>query len=215
MAPHLLLLSSGLSSERIRRLLGSLVRVRGYRKAQIIPSAHPKKERAPWAQRTREQLEGIGLEVRFTDLDAKREAIADDADLVYVCGGNTYHLLKSIQEHPSDIRAGLHEVFSRGGLYVGTSAGAVVAGPDVRCASVGGDANKARVTDFTAFQFIDRHIIPHYTPSLEEKIGQFARSCGVEQAAIQRLQDDEGLYGTGDAGYVLVGERHQIVEPSG
>ena len=184
---HALLLSSGLRGDAIESHLGHLITERGYRRAVVVVTAHPKKETAPWASVTKEQLESFGLEVSYVDFD-EGETISDEVDLVYVCGGNTYHLLASIQRSPQNVLESFSKLFERGGLYVGSSAGAVICCPSIASAGeVGGDKNTDGITDLTGFGWVPYHVSPHYTPEDDSAIEAF-------DGTVRPLRDEQGIY---------------------
>ena len=194
MAFHGLLVSSGFSSDRIREKVAGIAKERGYTNAHIITTARPEKEHAPWNKITKQQLEEMGMAVSFVDFDAG-ELIADDADLLYVCGGNTFHLLHSIQQSSALIRDHIAALCDRGGLYIGSSAGAVLVSPTIASAGeVHPDKNADGVTDLTGLHFISQHIIPHYTAALDDEIAAFCKKYDLQDAEVVRLQDGEGLY---------------------
>jgi len=78
-------------------------------------------------------------------------------DSVIVGGGNTYALLKRMRE--SGILRRLAERMLEGMLYVGSSAGANAAGPNILTTN---DWNVVGLTDFQSFGFVPFNINPHY-----------------------------------------------------
>ena len=106
----------------------------GLRFAFIPTAAGPDAEAREWVQSDRRQLEKLGCEVSTLDLArvaaAEVEAALRAVDGVFLAGGNSYLLLWHAR------RSGFAELASprvEAGelLYVGTSAGAMVAGPDL------------------------------------------------------------------------------------
>lgn len=106
----------------------------GLRLAFVPTAAGPDAEAKEWVQADRRQLEALGCEVSTLDLaqtDASDVAAAlRGVDGVFLSGGNSYLLLWHAR------RSGFAEhavpLVERGELlYVGTSAGAMVAGPDL------------------------------------------------------------------------------------
>jgi dipeptidase E len=79
---------------------------------------------------------------------------------VYVSEGNTFELLDMIK------RQGVMEIikqnFLQGACYIGSSAGAMIAGSDIRLA-LDFDRNFVRMEDFTSLGLFDGTVIPHYT----------------------------------------------------
>ena len=191
---HGLLLSGGFSSPAVRSFVSDLITRRRYVRADIITTAHPKKEHSRWCRATSEQLEAAGLIVSFVDFDAG-EFPGDSADFVYVCGGNTFHLLHSIRAVFDSVRDAIEALCDRGGLYAGSSAGAVIAGPHIASAGeVGSDRNTDRLADLTSFGFIPEHIIPHYRDALDSAVSVFCGRHAVPPESVIRLRDGEGLY---------------------
>lgn len=198
MAFHGLLVSSGFSSPTIREKVADLAAKRGYVRAHVVATARPEKEKAPWVSVTKEQLEEMGMAVSFVDFDVG-ESLDTDVDLIYVCGGNTFHLLHSVQHSPALIRDQIEAMCGRGGLYIGSSAGAVLASPTIASAGeVHPDENIDGVTDLTGFRFVSQHIIPHYDTSLDAEIAVFREKYSLAEGKILLLQDGEGVYIDGE-----------------
>ena len=198
MAFHGLLVSSGFSSSVVRGKVASLAAERGYTRAHIVTTARPEKEKAPWVSVTKEQLEEMGMTASFVDFDVG-ESLDERVDLLYVCGGNTFHLLHSIQHSSVSIRDQVAVMCSRGGLYIGSSAGAVLVSPTVVSAGeVHPDRNTDGVNDLAGFHFISQHIIPHYNSSLDGEITAFREKYGLSEDEVLPLRDGEGLYVDGD-----------------
>ena len=198
MAFHGLLVSSGFSSSVVREKVASLAAERRYTRAHIVTTARPEKEKAPWVSVTKEQLEEMGMEVSFVDFDAD-ESLGDNVDLIYVCGGNTFHLLHSIQHILVSIQDQILAMCNRGGLYIGSSAGAVLVSPSIVSAgAVHPDKNMDSVTDLTGFHFISQHIIPHYNSSLDGEIVVFREKYNLSEDEVLLLRDGEGLYVDGE-----------------
>ncbi|MFN8149320.1 MAG: Type 1 glutamine amidotransferase-like domain-containing protein, partial [Candidatus Nanopelagicales bacterium] len=77
-------------------------------------------------------------------------------------GGNTFDLLHHLQTR--DALAIAPEHVARGGVYFGSSAGAVLAGADIEIASFA-DPNDADVVDTTGLRMLGGAIVrPHYGP---------------------------------------------------
>jgi dipeptidase E len=110
----------------------------GLRFAFVPTAAGPEFESKEWVQADRRGLEVLGCEVVVLDLVAVEPAEMEDAlrglDGVFLTGGNSFVLLWHARRSGfADLVAPLVE---RGELlYVGTSAGAMVAGPDLASAA--------------------------------------------------------------------------------
>jgi dipeptidase E len=106
----------------------------GLRLAFVPNAAGPDAETKEWVQADRRQLESLGCEVSTLDLAhvgaEEVEAALRGLDGVFLTGGNSYLLLWHARRSGfADLVTPLVE--SGELLYVGTSAGAMVAGPDL------------------------------------------------------------------------------------
>jgi dipeptidase E len=112
--------------------------VAALRFAFVPTAAGQDAETQPWVQADRRQLESLGSEVSTLDLahvgPDDVETSLRGADGVFVTGGNSYLLLWHAQR--SGFVDLLPKLVDEGTLvYVGTSAGALLAGPDLAAAA--------------------------------------------------------------------------------
>lgn len=122
----------------------------------------------------------------------KEKFVTDkEYDVVFVCGGNTFDYLDRIR------KTGLAEYllsFSKKeeSVYVGVSAGSIVAGPDISIAGWGseGDENNINLKDFKGLGLIDFLIYPHYREDLKDEVDEFRKKTGQE---IIELKDDQAF----------------------
>lgn len=134
----------------------------------------------------------------FEELDiagkshAEIKPILDQADIIYVTGGNTYHLLNEMNK--SDFKLCLDALFERGGMYLGCSAGAIVTGPRIDFIE-DMDENKCGLKDFTGLALVDFLFMPHID---HEKYGHIAMgiigNLKLEKTNVIGLKDDQALY---------------------
>lgn len=91
----------------------------------IEPYGFASRMTAPWWR-------AHGLDVRIVDLTGPRVRVASllrGCDLIYVCGGNSFHLMRCLRDAGA-VRL-IRGLVASGVPYVGESAGAVVAAPDI------------------------------------------------------------------------------------
>ena len=197
-----LLLSSGFSNERVWERFVALVTAASYAKAVIVTSAREEKEKAFWAQKTYEQFASLGLETRFLDLEKDDpEAALTDADIVYVCGGNTFRLLRAVRQtsFPHLVRT----ILDKGGLYVGSSAGALLATLSIQVAAdISPDVNKVGITDLTALTLVPFHVVPHFEERDTSDVEAFRKAHGD---AVETVADGEGLLVGSDGSFERIG----------
>lgn len=86
----------------------------------------------------------------------------EDVDYVYVSEGNTFVILDYIRKH--GLVAYIQEWVRNGTVYIGASAGAMIAGDEIRLAE-DFDSNTVGMRNYDALKLFDGAIIPHYSPA--------------------------------------------------
>ena len=95
----------------------------------------------------------------FCAADDKILATIDECDIIYVSGGNTFYLLNELRK--SCAEQAIKNAVKAGKIYVGESAGAIVAAPDTRYATLM-DESSANMSDFTGLNLVDFCVVPHF-----------------------------------------------------
>ena len=129
-----------------------------------IPTAAIAEEIEGMAEAETRMLEGLGLtvdelEVSTASKDNVREKLAKN-DMIFVGGGNTFFLLQELK------RSGADQIIARevekGKLYIGESAGAIAACPDIGYSAEMDVPGKApELTDYTGMGLVDFYVVPH------------------------------------------------------
>lgn len=167
---------------------------------------------APFVRAERDSVLKLGHEVvgiTVRGLSATEfERTLGGIDALYVASGSTFALLEALRVSGCDVPLVKHV---RAGLpYVGSSAGSIIAGPDVTPASLMDDpADGPALTDHDGLGLIDQTVIPHadgklppYPPDL---IRRTLEAYGADYPLVP-LSDDQAL---------LVDETHTRVIDSG
>ncbi len=81
-------------------------------------------------------------------------------DVMYVCGGNTFYLMKRICEFGFD--RVINDFIKLGKLYLGVSAGSIIVCPSIEIA-LPFDENDVGLKDFSGLGLTDIVVSPHYT----------------------------------------------------
>jgi dipeptidase E len=125
------------------------------RRVVFIPYALA--DRVAYAERAKSRLSAIGLDCRSIDDYATPAAALDDAEAIFIGGGNTFRLLKALYDRNliEAIRRRVHE----GMLYMGASAGSNVACPTIRTTN---DMPIVEPPSFRALALFPWQINPHY-----------------------------------------------------
>jgi dipeptidase E len=166
------------------------------RRVAFVPfAAH---DHAAYTDKVRERLAGMGFDVvSLEDLDR--------AEAIFVGGGNTFRLLKTLYDRDllDVIRTRV-----RGGLpYIGSSAGTVIAAPTMRTTN---DMPIVYPPSFDAFGFVPFQINPHYLDAdplsthkgetREDRIREFHEEnetvvVGLREGSVLRVEDGVNLLG--------------------
>ena len=124
-----------------------------------------------------EILENFGSKLRHLDVSCaqslavpvseKDELFCNDeilsaisqCDIIYISGGNTFYLLNELRK--SRVWQAIKNAVKAGKIYIGESAGAIVAAPDTRYATPM-DENSPNMSDFTGLNLVDFCVVPHF-----------------------------------------------------
>ncbi|MDO8583850.1 MAG: Type 1 glutamine amidotransferase-like domain-containing protein [bacterium] len=137
------------------------------------------------------QLGDLGLHVTAIDLDHLDNApILNVFDAIYICGGNTYEYLEKIRASTFDKT--IQQFVSAGGIYVGVSAGSIIAGPTIDVAGIGAlpDDNAFDLKNTLGLHLTDYIISPHYTEDEEPHVQKFESHSLMK---VTRLRDGQAL----------------------
>ena len=176
--------------------------------AHIITASKAQKDTS-YVDKDVESMRGLGLSVANVDLEGKKEKdlrdILQPFDVIYVQGGNTFYLLKWVKESGFD--AVIEELIGRGKIYIGVSAGSIIAGPDIEIAGWKGfDPNEIGLKDFSGLGCVPFCIFPHYklehSSFLKEEIAKYSYPV--------RILSDKQAFLVRDSEVTLVGEGEEI-----
>lgn len=110
------------------------------------------------------KLKRLGLTVDELEISTSSyETIVDKLtknNFIYVTGGNTFFLLQELRKSGAD-KVLIQEV-NKGKLYIGESAGAIIAAPDIEYSSEMDCIEKAPdLKDYTGLGLVDFYVVPH------------------------------------------------------
>jgi len=187
--------------DEIAALLGAV------RRLLFVPFALA--DRAGYAAKARERFALAGVAVDELVAGAAGRGQIERAEAVFAGGGNTFRLLRTLQEH--GLLAPLAER-SRGGMpYLGASAGINLACPTIRTTN---DMPIVEPPSFDALGLVPFQINPHYLDAApdsthmgetrEQRIAEFLEEndrvvVGLREGGWIRVEGDRGRLG-GSAG---------------
>lgn len=161
------------------------------RRVAFVPFAL--RDHAAYTAKIRERLARMDLEVVSTDhLDA--------ADAIFVGGGNTFRLLKTLYER--DLLSPIRDRVRAGLPYLGSSAGTVIAAPTMMTTN---DMPVVEPPSFNALALVPFQINPHYLDpdpqsthkgeTREERIREFLEEnetpvVGLREGSTLRVEND-------------------------
>lgn len=164
-------------------------------KVLFIPTASRTKEELYWVGKSKEELLDLGIKKEnIIDFNLDREISEEELekiDVLYVCGGNTFYLLRKIRENKFDEK--IKEMIDNGVVYVGVSAGSILAGPDIEIAGRddGWDINDVGIKNLIGLNLTDKVLSPHYKSKDEGTISRFEKENGK---SVLRLKDNQALF---------------------
>jgi dipeptidase E len=115
------------------------------------------KDREGYGAKAAERLADIGVEVRTLTADEPGLRTVAEAEAVFIGGGNTFRLLKILQE--TGLLPAIGERVLDGLPYLGSSAGTNVAMPTIRTTN---DMPIVQSASFDALGLVPFQINPHY-----------------------------------------------------
>lgn len=111
-------------------------------------------------------LKGVFTEYGYkaeniTIVDSDNDRVAKNIYDIYVSEGNVFSILSVIKK--TSIENIIKESYNKGSIYMGSSAGAMIAGKDIICGK-DFDKNDCGIADLSALNIIPEcTVIPHYT----------------------------------------------------
>ena len=202
----ILLTSTGLSTKKIQdRFFTLLPKPVSECVVAFIPTASRTPEERIYSNRSETELLEAGI-LENNIVHVELENMVDmqkieSADIIYVCGGNTFYLLQQMNT------SGFTEWISSKGksnkLYIGVSAGSVVAGPTVELLHYlkDTDQNDCGLENFDGLGLTECLVCPHYSLHMEDDIQKFEKEYGKQ---VERISDSEALLDEGNKNYFLI-----------
>ncbi len=128
----------------------------------IDTAAEPQKGDKEWLKNDRQALVDAGFAVSdYTITDKSREQLEADLDgfdYIYLSGGNTAYLLQ--QSRKTGFLSLIKEfVLNKGKIYIGTSAGSIIAGPRIPDYLLD---EGVELDDKNCYNFVNFTIVPHW-----------------------------------------------------
>jgi dipeptidase E len=156
-------------------------------------------DRRAYAEKAEARFREMGFELKSIHDVSNMHRGIEEADAIFVGGGNTFRLLKSLYDH--NLIAPIRESVLCGKPYIGSSAGSIVACPSLKTTK---DMPIVQPPSFDALNLVPFQISPHYLDpdhssrhmgeTQEERIMQFLEEntenvVGLREGSFLRVQD--------------------------
>ncbi|WP_297971359.1 Type 1 glutamine amidotransferase-like domain-containing protein, partial [uncultured Capnocytophaga sp.] len=131
----------------------------------FIPTASLVEKVRFYVDDDRKAFEKLGLIIEELEVStATTEEIAtalERNDYIFISGGNTFYLMQELKKKGADKL--LIEQINNGKLYIGTSAGSIIASPTIEFVSDMDETKKSpELTDYSGLHLVDFYFLPHY-----------------------------------------------------
>jgi dipeptidase E len=127
-----------------------------------------------WLDREMQSFYDLGIALDKFDLVGKNKSDVEqqlnNSDVVYVTGGNTYYLLEHMKK--CDFKSVITDRVNNGLIYIGGSAGAITACPQIDFIRNMDDKSEASLDNFDGLNLVDLKIMPHID---HDKYGSMAK----------------------------------------
>jgi len=135
------------------------------KKLAFIPTASLVEKVRFYVDDDRKAFEKLGLIIEELEVStATTEEIAtalERNDYIFISGGNTFYLMQELKKKGADKL--LIEQINNGKLYIGTSAGSIIASPNIEFVSDMDETKKAsELTEYSGLHLVDFYLLPHY-----------------------------------------------------
>lgn len=201
----LLLTSAGFLNKKVADAFLDLVTKKpSEMKIIFIPTASRTKEELFYVKESKKELLDLGIErenIKELSLDHKiSHNEVEGYDVMYVCGGNMFYLLKKVRESGFDEI--IKKFIDQSGVYLGVSAGSMLVSLDVSVAAPW-DKNDVNLTDTRGLNIVNFCVSPHYVEDEKEIVENLRKKFDFE---IKILTDHQAVLVRGDKVEVIGGD---------
>lgn len=196
----LLLTSAGITNDSIANALDGLVgKPRQDVKIGYIPTAaNMESGNKDWYIAQLTNLHNHGFDwidiVEIADSDVDYGQRLSEVDVIFVSGGNTFHLLNKYRE--TGFGKWLEEVLKTK-VYVGVSAGSIVMTPSIEVANIPPrDQNYNEIKDLSGMNFVDFEVEPHCEGDRFKVVEEYSKTTGksiyaIDDDSVVMINDNE------------------------
>ena len=190
MNKKILLTSAGLTTENLKNAFLDLVKDLKEVKIAILATKYNGSAVNMFSTQIKKSFEDMGFSgVEILDLEENIENRLGIFNVFYICGGNTFEILKFAKQN--NLGSEIEKLFERNGVYVGVSAGSIIVGLNINIANeVEPDPNNINLQDLSGLGIVSEIVCPHYIENHEEQVLEFEEKYDLK---VFRLTDEQGL----------------------
>ena len=162
-------------------------------------------DRRAYASKAQERFREMGLSLTSIHDVSNMPRAIDEAEVIFVGGGNTFRLLKGLHDH--DLLGPIRRRVAAGVPYIGSSAGSIVACPTLKTTK---DMPVVQPSSFEALGLIPFQISPHY---LDPDPSSTHMGETQEERIMQFLEEnEETVVGLREGSFLRVEERTVVLK---
>jgi len=178
--------------------------------AFITTAAKPEEDNS-YVKRNYDIMKEMGFNIQEIDIEGKTEIqvfkMIELKDIIFVEGGNTYYLLKAMRK--CHFERTVKKLLKQGRVYLGSSAGSIVAGKSIKTAGWIGDENIVNLKNLKGMNLVPFDIIPHYTEELDTIIKK-KMPFRWQRKKLKILKDDQAILVQGK-NTMLLGNQEEVM----
>ncbi len=182
--------------------------------AFVTTASKPQQDKS-YVKADREIMREVGFNIEEVDIEGKNMGqlmkIFQPKDIIFVEGGNTFYLMKAIRQSGFD--KAIKKLLKQGKVYIGVSAGSIVAGKKIKTAEWLGDEyenkEKFNFKNFKGMALVPFNIFVHYQPEYAEIIKKKIKS-DRKRKKLRILTDDQAILIQGRE-VALIGKGEKII----
>lgn len=158
----------------------------------FIPTAADPEEDKGFVEKDKKLISEIGMKIQEIDLkDENEQSLLQKLSpfqAIYVEGGNTFYLLDWVRKSGFD--KVLQKLTDEGKIYVGVSAGSILAGPDIELSNWKHDWDKniVNLQDLTGLNLVSFAISPHFIEDDRTLLEQKSKTVNYPIVALNDTQ---------------------------
>lgn len=162
--------------------------------AAFIPTAAEHYEEKSWMEADYQKLAELGYRVEMVDVKGKTinetKVALQGKDVVFVGGGNTFTLMHYARLSGFDTV--VKEFVAQGVWYIGSSAGAVAAGPNIEPVKYFDDPGEVpELKDYAGLGLVDFVVLPHYGKEKYQAVFNTVQQEFQDRYRLITLTDEE------------------------